>query len=124
MSRARTKVAEWWETSYDRSNPLREVPRRTKQGARTVARINGGKIYHVTRYRLAPLVKLVWRIDRDGELVALSTTNEPIACVVGCTWRTHLEIAIAETPQAAKAACAARLLELGYRVVDEKGGAR
>lgn len=118
MTRARTKVDEWWETSYDREKWIDRCPRRTRPGARALRRIGGGKVYHVTRYRLAPLVKLVW-LERACELVALNTAGEPVACVSGCTWRTHLEIERANTPQEAKAACAARLRELGYRVVDQ-----
>lgn len=132
MSRARTKIAEWWETSFDRSNPLREVPKRTKQGARAVARVNGGKVFHVTRYRLEPLAKLRWVQSKDGFLDAtdgkvcrasVKPSDECAGEWWARVWKDEFPM-YAATIDEAKAACSARLLELGYRVVDEKGGAR
>lgn len=85
MARQRTKVAEWWETDFDRSNPLREVPKRTKQGARAVARISGGKVHHVTRYRLAPLVRLRWK--HDDEYRDTIERIDVVRTEVRATWR-------------------------------------
>ncbi len=129
MSRARTKVSEWWETSYDRERWLRPYPQRTRPDARMVARINGGKVYHVTRYRLAPLVRLVWRVDPECplEVDAWHKDRGGIATVSRgghwTIWGLHQVNGYGATFSEAKDACAERLLELGYRVVDEKGGA-
>ena len=133
MSRARTKVAKWWETSYDRSIHERDyasvIPKRGRKAAHAIARVNGGKVFHVTRYQLAPLVKLVWRVSPEcpDELDAWSEERGAVATIhPGGRWYVWDPIDTGQRPSndEAKAACAARLLELGYRVVDEKGGAR
>lgn len=132
MSRARTNVGEWWEVEYSpglrNSNMFRRNSGRKK--AHEIAREVGGKVFHVTRYRLAPLVKLVWRVDPEcpNELDAWHAQRGAIATVsrggYWTIWGLLHEAGYGDTFAKAKAACAARLLELGYRVVDEKGGAR
>ena len=134
MTRARTKVAEWWETEFDRGFVERGhasfTPRRGQKAAHTIARISGGKVYRVTRYRLAPMVKLVWRVDvehpneldarteedRFGISSALATVRDDGTYDVWVAGA--VPTARRESKNAAKDACAARMRELGYRVVD------
>jgi hypothetical protein len=110
MSRARTKVNEWWETEFERKN-FEHVPGRTRENALDFARAYGGTVYHVTRYRLAPLVDVRWDELQDGItriIVRQGVVDRCIAAVVGCAWRVeHLE--------AATAACAERLRRLKAR---------
>jgi len=127
--RQRTKVAEWWERRFDTGIVSGGFKFNTEAEARAAK--GGGTLHHVTRYRLAPLERLRWVWRESGGLAAMSANLETKAVVFVVSdidpdtlWRWwagpdqyKTEASFAE----AKAACAARLRELGYRVVNEPG---
>ena len=127
--RQRTKVAEWWERRFDdgtiRDTYNTETEARASKATCREPQLGRCTLHHVTRYRLAPLVRLRWVVDHDRKR-AQATDEHGYAQGVafeslrGLKWWAGLgPYTDASTFAEAKAACAARLRELGYRVVDE-----
>lgn len=94
--------------------------------AEAVAKARGGKVFHVTRYRLAPLVRMWWTAAPGMRLVACNDFGDvALATIDGCDWWVHsdrwltgdFKVFRTKNVAEAKAACAARLRELGYLVV-------
>lgn len=118
--RQRIKVTEWWERETEGGFRYRW---RNRDEAIESARINGGKAFHVTRYRLAPLVRLRWVQSVDDCFLDATDGNICRASVrpaydEWCARVWHDDHPVyAATVAEAKAACAARLRELGYLVV-------
>jgi len=133
MVRQRTKVAEWWEWRDSRVGAGFEPPlaRYDDKGVaqRWMQSSNYKRhhytLHHVTRYRLAPLVRLRWVQSLDDCFLDATDGNVCRASVrpdydEWCARVWHDDYPVyAATLAEAKAACAARLRELGYRVVDE-----
>ena len=119
MARQRTKVAEWWERRWDTGAARGFLKYDTEADARA-SKAAGGTLHHVTRYRLAPPVRLRWVPD-GSHIDARAKNNALIATVYSDgEWRIWFrETQSSPNVAEAKAACAARLRELGYRVVDE-----
>ena len=125
MGRQKTKVAEWWERRPDPANHRICSAYKTKSGACSDDAKKRGTLHHVTRYRLAPLVRLRW-VQSLADLFLDATDGNVCRASVrpdGGEWCVRVwhddHPVYAATLAEAKAACAARLRELGYRVVDE-----
>jgi hypothetical protein len=127
--RQRTKVAEWWERRQVLRDGARVDITTFKDEASARRAKKRGTLHHVTRYRLAPLVRLWWVWRKSGGLAAMTDDDVTMAVVFvvsdidpNALWlwwagpdQYNTEASLAE----AKAACAARLRELGYLLVDE-----
>jgi len=121
--RQRTKVAEWWERRQVLRDGARVDITTFKDEASARRAKKRGTLHHVTRYKLAPLVKLTlrrsWEYPEWDAVEANGTVHATVYPRGWSIWGHHQQSGDAPNFNEAKAACAARLRELGYRVVDE-----
>lgn len=121
--RERTKVDEWWERIPDGDDSISSIFFQREMAMFPGAKKHG-KLYHVTRYRLAPLKVLRWVHSLSDDHLDATDGHVCRASVVqdGNEWCARVwsdgHATYAPTLAEAKAACAARLRELGYRVVE------
>ena len=121
MARAKIKVFEWWE----RQPKTGGVHTYTSEAlARRKGERDRGVLIHVTRYRLAPLVDVPWTRNKSISSLEVLDVLDPkngllLGWCMGRVWRVGDNGPNCEdTPEAAKAACATHLRELGWRVTD------
>lgn len=121
VMRQRTKVAEWWERRNDVAGVLLVARYSTKALACSKEAKKRGTLHHVTRYRLAPLVRLRWVPYGSSCAPALDNMGKSYGAyflnVSQGRWYAGQDAwQDCATVAEAKAACAAALRELGYRV--------